>query len=102
MTAYCFLIFFHGAFLVAVVSFSLFGDVLKLPQTSLQWGVLTYLGVVASGVGYFAWNKESTLVNVGTLAVMNNLLIPVGILVNVLIWNRDADIVRLSIGSEII
>jgi hypothetical protein len=33
---------------------------------------------------------------------MNNLLIPADILVNVLIWNRDADIIRLSIGSGII
>lgn len=94
--------FFIGAFLVAAVSFALFGDVSKLPQTTLQWSILTYLGIVASGVGYFAWNKGATQVNVGTLAVMNNLLIPAGILVNVLIWNRDADIVRLSIGSGII
>jgi carboxylate/amino acid/amine transporter len=94
--------FFIGSFLVAAVSFALFGDVSKLPQTTLQWSILTYLGIVASGVGYFAWNKGATQVNVGTLAVMNNLLIPAGILVNVLIWNRDADIVRLSIGSGII
>jgi carboxylate/amino acid/amine transporter len=94
--------FFIGAFIVAVVSFLLLGDISKLPQTNLQWGILSYLGVVASGLGYFAWNKGATLVNVGALAVMNNLLIPAGILVNVLIWNRDADIVRLSIGSGII
>ena len=94
--------FFIGAFLVSAVSFALFGDASKLPQTTLQWSILTYLGIVASGVGYFAWNKGATQVNVGTLAVMNNLLIPAGILVNVLIWNRDADIVRLSIGSGII
>jgi len=33
---------------------------------------------------------------------MNNLLIPAGIIVNVVIWNRDADIVRLSVGAGII
>lgn len=94
--------FFIGAFIVAVLSFLIFGDMSKLPQTNLQWGILTYLGVVASGLGYFAWNKGATLVNVGALAVMNNLLIPAGILVNVVIWNRDADIVRLSVGAAII
>lgn len=94
--------FFIGAFIVAVLSFLIFGDMSKLPQTGLQWGILTYLGVVASGLGYFAWNKGATLVNVGALAVMNNLLIPAGILVNVVIWNRDADIIRLSIGAAII
>jgi drug/metabolite transporter (DMT)-like permease len=57
---------------------------------------------VASGFGYFAWNKGATLVDVGALAVMNNVLIPAGILVNLVIWNRDADLIRLAIGGGII
>lgn len=94
--------FFIGAFIVATLCFIAFGNPDKLPSTSIQWGILIYLGTIASGVGYFAWNKGATLVNVGALAVMNNLLIPSGILVNLLIWNRDADIVRLTIGGMII
>ncbi|MBE0360131.1 MULTISPECIES: carboxylate/amino acid/amine transporter [Pseudoalteromonas] len=93
--------FFIGALIVASVCYALFGNANKLPSTSTQWGILVYLGVVASGLGYFMWNKGATLVNVGALAVMNNLLIPAGIIVNVLIWNRDADILRLSIGAAI-
>jgi drug/metabolite transporter (DMT)-like permease len=57
---------------------------------------------VASGFGYFAWNKGATLVDVGALAVMNNVLIPAGILVNLVIWNRDADLIRLAVGGGII
>ncbi|MEC8225205.1 MAG: EamA family transporter, partial [Pseudomonadota bacterium] len=34
--------------------------------------------------------------------VMNNLLIPAGIIVNIVIWNRDADIIKLTIGAAII
>lgn len=94
--------FFIGALIVAVVCYALFGNSDKLPSTATQWGVLIYLGIVASGLGYFGWNKGATLVNVGALAVMNNLLIPAGIIVNVLIWNRDADLVKLSIGAGII
>ncbi|WP_405599586.1 MULTISPECIES: carboxylate/amino acid/amine transporter [unclassified Pseudoalteromonas] len=93
--------FFIGALIVASVCYALFGNANKLPSTSTQWGILVYLGVVASGLGYFMWNKGATLVNMGALAVMNNLLIPAGIIVNVLIWNRDADILRLSIGAAI-
>ncbi|KDC50765.1 MULTISPECIES: carboxylate/amino acid/amine transporter [Pseudoalteromonas] len=93
--------FFIGALIIAIICYALFGNSNKLPTTSTQWGILIYLGVVASGLGYFMWNKGATLVNVGALAVMNNLLIPAGIIVNVLIWNRDADIVRLSIGAAI-
>ncbi|MCQ8877356.1 carboxylate/amino acid/amine transporter [Pseudoalteromonas shioyasakiensis] len=94
--------FFVGALIVATVCFALFGDTNKLPTTSSQWGILIYLGTVASGFGYFAWNKGATLVNVGALAVMNNLLIPAGILVNVVIWNREADLIKLSVGGAII
>ncbi|AGH81503.1 hypothetical protein PCNPT3_07825 [Psychromonas sp. CNPT3] len=94
--------FFIGALLVASLCYLLFGNSEKLPSTSLQWGILIYLGTIASGLGYFAWNKGATLVNVGALAVMNNLLIPAGILVNLLLWGRDADLLRLSLGGGII
>lgn len=93
--------FFIGALIIASACYALFGDLNKLPSTSTQWGILIYLGIVASGLGYFMWNKGATLVNVGALAVMNNLLIPAGIIVNVLIWNRDADLLRLSIGAGV-
>jgi hypothetical protein len=41
-------------------------------------------------------------VNIGALAIMNNLLIPLGIIVNLVIWNRDADIARLAFGGSLI
>ena len=94
--------FFIGAFCVAASCYLLFGNSDKLPSTPTQWGVLIYLGIIASGLGYFAWNKGATLVNVGTLAIMNNLLVPAGIIVNIIIWDRDADIVRLTFGGLLI
>ena len=95
-------LFYIGAFVLATISYVSFGDTSRLPTTSTQWAVLIYLGTIASGMGYFAWNKGATIVNVGTLAVMNNLLIPAGIIVNVTIWNRDADLLQLSLGGAII
>ncbi|WP_299265099.1 carboxylate/amino acid/amine transporter [uncultured Psychrosphaera sp.] len=94
--------FFVGAAIVATLTYALFGDPEKLPTTTTQWSVLIYLGFIASGIGYFIWNKGATLVDVGSLAVMNNLLVPTGILVNVLIWNKDADLLRLMLGGGII
>ncbi|MGJ8581756.1 MAG: carboxylate/amino acid/amine transporter [Psychromonas sp.] len=94
--------FFIGALCVATICYVLFGNPEKLPTTNTQWGILVYLGFVASGLGYFAWNKGATKVNVGTLAIMNNLLIPAGILVNLVIWNKEADLFRLTIGAVII
>ncbi|WP_428614495.1 carboxylate/amino acid/amine transporter [Pseudoalteromonas sp.] len=94
--------FYLGALVVATVAFALLGNTAKLPTTSLQWGILIYLGVIASGLGYFVWNKGACLVNAGALAIMNNALVPAGLIVNIVIWNRDVDVARLTIGGIII
>ena len=94
--------FYLGAACVAIVAFFVWGNPAKLPTTGLQWGILIYLGIVASGLGYFLWNKGATLVDAGVLAIMNNVLIPAGLLVNLLIWNRDADLLRLGIGGAVL
>lgn len=94
--------FYLGALVVAAVAFALMGNLNKLPTTTTQWGILIYLGVIASGLGYFVWNKGACLVNAGALAIMNNALVPAGLIVNILIWNRDVDYPRLIIGGIVI
>jgi carboxylate/amino acid/amine transporter len=81
--------FYMGAFLVAVVAWFLLGNPNKLPTTSLQWGILVWLGVVASGMGYFMWNYGATQVDAGTLGIMNNMHVPAGLLVNLAIWQQQ-------------
>ncbi|MFL1404931.1 EamA family transporter [Marinobacter sp. M1N3S26] len=94
--------FFLGALTIALPSFLIFGDHTRLPSTGLQWGVLAWLGLAASGLGLYLWNRGACLVDAGTLAVMNNALVPAGLVVNLLIWNREADLLRLAIGGAVI
>lgn len=94
--------FYLGALAVSIFAFAMFGNPDKLPTTMTQWGVLVWLGLAASGAGYFLWNKGACLVDSGALAVMNNALVPAGLIVNLVFWNRDADILRLSIGGGVI
>ena len=94
--------FFFGASVVAGLGVLLFGDLTKMPTTNLQWGILLWLGIVASGFGYLGWNLSGKRVNTGQLATMNNALIPAGILVNVIFWEQSFDYTRLSIGALII
>ena len=93
--------FFIGASIVALAAWLILGQP-QYPTSGTQWGILLWLGAVASGLGYFLWNKGATQVSPGTLAAMNNALIPAGLLVNLLLWNRDADLPRLAIGGTII
>jgi len=46
--------------------------------TPSQWLALIYLGVVASGLGFFFWNKGATQTTVGVLAAFNNAVVPFG------------------------
>ncbi len=94
--------FYIGALAVTMVTWLLFGNSDKLPTTSLQWEILLYLGLIASGLGYFFWNKGATKVDAGTLAIMNNALVPAGLVVNLLLWNRDANLTRLCIGGAVL
>ncbi|PIE72772.1 MAG: EamA family transporter [Deltaproteobacteria bacterium] len=94
--------FYLGAALVALVAWFLFGNPEKLPTTNQQWFILFYLGLIASGMGYYLWNKGATMVDVGVLAIMNNALVPAGLVVNLVIWNRDADLLRLTIGGGVL
>lgn len=94
--------FFLGALVLALPSFLLFGNPAKLPHTTVQWGVLLWMGLFATALGMFWWVKGSTRVNAGTLAVLNELHVPAGLVVNLLIWNRDADLPRLAAGGAVI
>ncbi|MGB2265095.1 MAG: EamA family transporter, partial [Glaciecola sp.] len=96
---YLFSWFFAGALIVTLLTFVLFGDFNALPQTTTQWSVLIYLGLIASGLGYFLWNKGVSQASVPMIAVMNNVLIPAGLVVNIVIWNRDVNLISLAIGS---
>lgn len=99
---HCFGWFYIGALVIVLPAYLCFGNTSKLPETSVQWGILLWLGLVASGVGYYAWNEGARQVDAGTLAVMNEVLKPMGLAVNVLIWNRDADMPRLLAAAAII
>lgn len=95
-------LFFFGATVVSGLVMLLTADFSALPQSQTQWLVLLWLGLGASGLGYLGWNLGARRVSTGELAAMNNLLIPAGILVNVLIWGRDTDWLRLVLGGLVI
>ena len=95
-------LFFIGALMVMLPAWLLLGNPERLPHTTFQWSVLAWLGLVASGLGFLFWNRGAVQVDAGTLGIMNNALVPAGLLVNLLIWNHDADLLRLAAGSAVL
>ena len=100
--------FYVGACLVGIFAFAFFGNSEKIPEFSLdstQWQVLIYLGVIASGVGYFLWNKGCSMCDSGVIAIMNNAMIPLVVLADWAIWGYGFSLesfVKLLIGGIVI
>ena len=94
--------FYLGACVVGVIAWFALGNPQKLPTTNVQWGVLVWLGVVASGLGYFMWNYGATQVDAGTLGIMNNVHVPAGLLVNLAIWQEQPHWPSFIIGAAVI
>lgn len=63
-----------------------------------QWLVIAFLGLVASGGGFFLWNRGLAQVNAGTLAALNNAKIPLGVAVSLLVFKEPTHLPYL-LGS---
>lgn len=94
--------FFAGAVLITGSAALLFGNLELVPVTTLQWTVLLWLGLIASGLGYFAWNLGAKRVNTAQLATMNNMLIPAGLMINFTFWGQNIDWLRLTLGALVL
>jgi carboxylate/amino acid/amine transporter len=99
---YVFGFMYIGAVLVAGIFSFFITDYAQLTVDTNQWLALLYLGVIASGICFFLWNVGACRVHEGTLAVMNNLKIPFGVILSLLILKETTDYGRLILGSLLI
>ena len=97
-----FVYFYIGALVVASIGCIINVDKIVLPQSLTQWGFIFWMGAIASGLGYYLWNRGATLVSAGTLAVMNNLVIPLGLIIEIIIFSRSVNMSTFIIGTLII
>ncbi|MFY0538108.1 EamA family transporter [Nannocystis pusilla] len=89
-----------GGVAVTVIATSLSGGWATLTKvSSTQWLVFAYLGVLATGLGFYLWNRGAVQVGAGALAVANNLKVPLGVLVALTVFGEQADLLRLGIGG---
>ena len=66
--------------------------------TSQQWLALVFLAVIVSGLSYFLWNSGARKVTAGTLAVMNNLKIPLAVLASLLFFDETMNLYGFTAG----
>lgn len=94
------LLYLGGVLLTGITSlFTTDYAALSLSQSNIL--ALLYLGVIASGLCFFLWNKGALKVNIGTLAVFNNAKVPLGAAASFLFFGESGDPVKIIIGSLI-
>tara|TARA_B110000467_G_scaffold93567_1_gene84528 strand:+ start:521 stop:1360 length:840 start_codon:yes stop_codon:yes gene_type:complete len=94
--------FYFGALIIASIGSVMMIDSITYPKSLTQWLLVLWLGAIASGLGYYLWNRGSVLVSNGTLAVMNNLVIPFGLFIEILFFSKSIIGANYSIGALII
>jgi drug/metabolite transporter (DMT)-like permease len=91
--------FLYLGAVILTAFFSLFTtQISRTHVTAPQVLVLVYLGIIASGICFFLWNKGARFVNEGMLAIVNNFKIPLGILASLILLGESTDYLRLVIG----
>jgi drug/metabolite transporter (DMT)-like permease len=91
-----FALLYAGAFVLTLAA--TFAQPLSVELTTRHLVTLAYLGVIASGLGFFLWNIGATRVDTGTLAVMNNAKIPLMVACSLIFFGETADVPRLAIS----
>jgi drug/metabolite transporter (DMT)-like permease len=91
-----FALLYAGAFAVAAAAMATREVSIDLRTPQLL--TLLYLGLLASGGGFFLWNVGATRVSAGTLAVMNNAKVPLGVAVALFVFGESASLPWLAVS----
>lgn len=93
--------FFMGAFIIVFPTYLALGQ-FRLTMQSSTILALIYAGFLATGIGQYLWLQGATKVSAGTLSVMNNLVIPLGIIINLMFGGIISMPIEFTIGSTVI
>jgi carboxylate/amino acid/amine transporter len=97
-----FALLFAGGVAITLLSSLVFTPWRELSLSTPQWLTLFYLGAIASGLCFFLWNMGARKVDVGSLAVFNNLKIPLATTVSLLFFGEQTDWRTLLLGGMIV
>jgi drug/metabolite transporter (DMT)-like permease len=95
-------VLYLGAAAITALATLLFVPVKNIQVTPPQFWTLVYLGVFASGFCFFLWNLGARKVNTGALAIFNDLKVPLSILVSLVVFGEQTNLVKLLIGGSIV
>ena len=93
---------YSGAFVVTLFSLLITVDITTISISLNQILTLIYLGSVASGLAFFLWNFGVRRSGIGTISIMNNLKIPLAIIVSIIVFGESGNIIKIIFGCIIL
>ncbi|MBN1436347.1 MAG: EamA family transporter [Sedimentisphaerales bacterium] len=97
-----FALLYLGAFVLTAFFSALTTEWSTFSINASQVWVILYLGMVASGLGFFLWNYGARKVNVGLLAVCNNIKAPLAVASSMIFFDTPGNPLRTAIGGGVI
>ena len=97
-----FALLYAGGFAAAALPALFSGNWAGFSISPAQVWTLAYLGVVASGLGFFLWNLGARRTDIATLAIFNNLKIPLSVAVSLVFFGEAANLPRLLAGGALV
>lgn len=91
-----------GAVVLTALASALFTDWQSLKLGATQYWTLAYLGIIASGLCFFFWNKGARQVNPGVLAIFNDLKVPLAVAISLLFFGERANLTHLLTGGVMV
>ena len=91
-----------GAVMVPAVVLAFKGGVKGEMPRGNQLVVLLYLGLVPTALGFYLWNKGAALVRPAFLASINNLKVPLAVLVSWIVFAEKTDFPRALLGLALV
>jgi len=94
---------FLGGTVITALSTMICAGWANLATLSLkQTWIIFYLGVVSSGLCFFWWNKAAHTVSSGTLAVFNNMKIPLGVCISIIFFGEKANSLMVALSLVLV
>lgn len=94
-----FFLLFFGGFFISLLLFMLKKSPYPPPLNTRDYSILIYLSLFATTVGFYVWNKGLLKVSAGTVAIFNNLKIPLGMVVSLVFFDGKVNFFKLIISS---
>jgi drug/metabolite transporter (DMT)-like permease len=88
----CFALLYGGGVTCALAFSLVMTDWSTVEISGKQSAALLYLGIVASGCGFFFWNKGAAQSSPGTLAAFNNAVVPLAVFCSLFIFGEIQDV----------